>query len=329
MKRRDFMALLGGAAVAPSVGARAQSSRQLPRIGVLHSGREGDRQPLQEVGALRNGLEALGWKEGRDIEINYRWPFGDPDRTREAARQLVDLSPAAIVSTGTFNLVALREATKKVPVVFVNVADPVAGGFVTSLARPGGNITGVTPFEYSIGGKWLQLLKEMSPNVERVAMLGEPDNPNFKGFLKSFDDYARTISVDAIPLAVRNAQDVDAGIGSLAGKANGGMIITAAAFSNVYRDQILSLANRYKLPAISWNRAHVDRGGLMSYGPNIADSHRQAAGFVDRILRGAKPEDLAVQAPVKIELIVNGKTAKALGLPIPLSILSSADEVIE
>ena len=328
MRRRNFFALLGSAACAP-FAARAQSGRPLPRIGVLHSGRDGDRQPLEEVGALRNGLEALGWKEGRDIQIDYRWPFGDAERTRESVRQLIDLSPAAIVSTGTFNLEALREATKTVPIVFVNIADPVAGGFVTSLARPGGNITGITPFEYSIGGKWLQLLKEMSPNVARVAMLGDPNNPNFKGFLKSFEDYARTNSVDPIPLAVRSAEDIERGIALLASKADGGMIITAAAFSNSHRDQILSLADRYRLPAIFWNRAHVDRGGLMSYGPNIADSHRQAASFVDRILRGAKPEDLAVQAPVKIELIVNGKTAKTLGLPIPLSILSSADEVIE
>jgi len=329
MDRRKVFVLGASAAAWAPFAAHAQSGKQLPRIGVMHSGREGDRQPLEEVGALRSGLEALGWTEGRDIQIDYRWPFGDPDRTREFARQLVDLAPAAIVSTGTFNLVALRQATKTVPIVFVNVADPVAGGFVASLARPGGNITGITPFEYTIGGKWLQLLKEMAPNVSRVAMLGDPTNPNFKGFQKSFEDYAKANSVEAIALPIRSAEDVERGLGSLASEAGGGVIVTASAFSNNYRDLIVSLADRYKLPTIYWNRAHVVSGGLMSYGPNIAESHRQAASYVDRILRGAKPDELAVQAPVKIELIVNGKTARALGLAIPLSIMSSADDVLE
>ena len=329
MDRREVFALGGRAAAWLPFAAHAQSGKPLPRIGVMHSGREGDPQSMEEVGAFRSGLEALGWKDGRDIQIDYLWPFGDPVRTREAARRLVDLSPAAILSTGTFNLVALRETTKTVPIVFVNVADPVAGGFVASLARPGGNITGITPLEYGIGGKWLQLLKEMAPNVRRVAMLGDPDNPNFKGFQKSFETYAKANSIEPLAIAIRNVEDVERGIGSLAGEAGNGMIISAAAYSNTYRDLIVSLADRYRLPTMYWNRAHVVRGGLMSYGPNIVETHRQAATFIDRILRGAKPDELAVQAPVKIELIVNGKTAKALGLPIPLSILSSADEVLE
>lgn len=328
MRRRNFLALAGHLAVWRSVDALAQSDRSLPRVAILQSGGESDPQSREAAGAVRAGLEALGWKDGRDIRIDYHW-LPDLSRARAVAEETIALSPAVILASGTVNVSALRDVTKTIPIVFVNLADPVAGGFVASLARPGGNITGITPFEYEIGGKWLQILRDMAPALKRVGLMGDPDNPNFHGFFKPFEEYARSASVEAIPVPVRGAEDIDRGLRALAAEPGGGFVVTAAAYSIVHRDRIVELARSLALPAMYWNRATVVRGGLMSYGPNIVDTNRQAATYLDRILKGANPAELAVQSPVKIELIINGKTAKALGLSVPLSLLSTADEIIE
>jgi len=280
MRRREFIALIGCAAAPWPLAARAQPGKPMPRIGVMPSGGpEGSPQMMEQVAAFRAGLEANGWKEGRDIQIDYRWPGADLGRARTSAAELVSLAPALIWTSGTIGLIALHEANTTIPIVFVNVTDPVAGGFVASLARPGGNVTGIAPFEYEIGGKCLELLKEMAPGIRRVALLGDPDNHNFKGFQKSFDSYGKPISVKRISVAVRNADDY-------------------------------------------WNRAQVVAGGLMSYGPNIADLSRQSATYVDRILKGTKPAELPVQGPTNVQLIINGNTAKAIGLAMPPALLA-------
>jgi putative ABC transport system substrate-binding protein len=273
-------------------------------------------------------LRQLGWIEGQNIEIDYRWAQGDIERARSLAKELVSTSPALILTTGTEPALALRETTATVPVVFINVTDPVAGGLVASLARPSGNITGFTPFEYDIGGKWLALLKEMSPRLTRVAMLGDPVNHNFSGFKASFETAAQSLSIEPISIAVHGAEDIERGVGSFAIE-GGGLIITAATFSNVHRALIVNLANTRKLPAIYWNRFQVAAGGLMSYGPDTADLYRSSATYVDRILKGEKPADLPVQGPTKVELIINAKTAKAIDLIVPPAILARADEMIE
>lgn len=329
MRRRRFIALVGKSVAFWSLAAHAQQGKPLPRIGFMLSGPEADPQSQAQLAAFRAGLEVLGWKEGQTIQIDYRWPGADVDRARASAAELVSLAPAVIMSGGTVASSALHEATTTIPIVFVNVTDPVAGGFVASLARPGGNITGFTPFEYDIGGKWLQLLKEMAPVITRVGLLGDPNNHNFKGFQKSFESAAKILSVEPISVAVRDADDVDRGIRSVANEANGGLIITAAAFSNAHRPLIVAMAKKHKLPAIYWNRVQVIEGGLMSYGPDIVDLARQAASYVDLILKGAKPSELPVQAPTKVQLIINTIAAKAIDLAVPPALLARADEVIE
>jgi putative tryptophan/tyrosine transport system substrate-binding protein len=329
MRRREFIALLGGAAAAWPLAAHAQSGKRMLRIGVIPSSEEGDPQSDAQVAALRASLEVLGWKEGRDIQIELRRHGGDAGRAAAVAMEIAGSAPDVIWASGTVGLTALHKATTQIPIVFVNVTDPVAGGFVASLARPGGNITGITPFEYEIGGKWLELLKETAPGVRRVTLLGESANHNFRGFQKSFEDYARSISVEPISVDVRSAADVERGIRNVGNEPNGGLIVTASTFSIVHRNLILALARELKVPAIYWNRSLVVAGGLISYGPDITDLSRQSAVYVDRILKGAKPTELAVQTPVKFQLIVNARTAKAMGFDIPPLLLAQADEVIE
>lgn len=327
MKRREFIGLAGGAAAWPLI-AKAQTDGSMRRIGVLFGATEGDLQVTKYLGAFSSGLRQLGWIEGQNIEIDYRWARGDIERARSLAKELVSTSPALILTTGTEPALALRETTATVPVVFINVTDPVAGGLVASLAHPSGNITGFTPFEYDIGGKWLGLLKEMSPRLTRVAMLGDPVNHNFRGFKASFETAAQSLSIEPISIAVHGAEDIERGVGSFAER-GGGLIITAATFSNVHRALIVNLANNRKLPAIYWNRFQVAAGGLMSYGPDTADLYRSSATYVDRILKGEKPADLPVQGPTKVELIINARTAKAIDLIVPPTLLARADEVIE
>lgn len=327
MRRREFFGLAGGAAAWPLI-AEAQTGRSMRRIGVLLGAAEGDSQVTKHLEAFSSGLRQRGWMEGQNIEIDYRWARGDIERARSLAKELVSTSPALILTAGTEPTLALREMTATVPVVFINVTDPVAGGLVASLARPSGNITGFTPFEYDIGGKWLGLLKEMSPGLTRVAMLGDPVNHNFKGFKTSFETAAQSLSIELISIAVPGAEDIERGVGSFA-EGGGGLIITAATFSNVHRALIVNLANTRKLPAIYWNRSLVTAGGLMSYGPDTDELYRSSATYVDRILKGEKPADLPVQGPTKVELIINSKTAKAIHLIVPLALLARADEVIE
>ena len=301
----------------------------MKRIGLFFSAAEADTQTVKDTAALKSGLQALGWIDGVNLQIEYRWAGGDTGRARSSAIELVNLSPAVILGSGTVAMVALHGATNTVPIVFLNVTDPVAGGFVASLSRPSGNITGFTPFEYDIGGKWLELLREMAPHLTRVALLGDPNNHNFKGFKTSFEAAAKSFAIEPIPVSVGGLDDIDRSLASLAEKPNGGLIVTAATFSIVYRKQLASLAIKYKLPAIFWNRSQTTDGGLMSFGPDSADSARRSANYVDRILKGEKPANLPVQEPTTMELIINSKTAKEIGIVVPPTRLARADEVIE
>ena len=329
MKRREFIAGLGGAAAIWPLAARGQQPVQMKRVGVFFSAAEADSQTVKDTAALKSGLQALGWIEGVNLQMEYRWAGGDAGRARSLAVELVGLSPAVILGSGTVAIVALHGVTKTVPIVFLNVTDPVAGGFVASLARPSGNITGFTPFEYDIGGKWLELLREMAPHLARVALLGDPNNHNFKGFRSSFEAAAKSFAIEPVSVSVGGPDDIDRSMASLAEKPNGGLIVTAATFSIVYRKQLASLAIKHKLPSIFWNRSQTADGGLMSFGPDSADSARRSANYVDRILKGEKPADLPVQEPTTMELIINVETAKQIGIVVPPTLLARADEVIE
>jgi len=329
MKRREFIAGIGGVAAIWPLVARGQQPVEMKRIGLFFSAAEADTQTVKDTAALKSGLQALGWIDGVNLQIEYRWAGGDTGRARSSAIELVNLSPAVILGSGTVAMVALHGATNTVPIVFLNVTDPVAGGFVASLSRPSGNITGFTPFEYDIGGKWLELLREMAPHLTRVALLGDPNNHNFKGFKTSFEAAAKSFAIEPIPVSVGGLDDIDRSLASLAEKPNGGLIVTTATFSIVYCKQLASLAIKYKLPAIFWNRSQTTDGGLMSFGPDSADSARRSANYVDRILKGEKPANLPVQEPTTMELIINSKTAKEIGIVVPPTRLARADEVIE
>lgn len=325
VKRRAFMALAGVASIHPFT-VRAQ---QMRRIVIIFSTSEGSPQSMRDLAALKAGLQEHGWTDGRNIQVEVRWAGGDPGGARTAAMEAIAQAPALIVASGTPSLQALHDARTAVPIVFLNITDPVAGGFVASLARPGGNVTGFTPFEYDIGGKWLELLKEAAPGLKRVAMLGDPANHNFSGFKKSFETAAAALAVEPIAVPIRVADDIERGIHSLAEAPNGGLIITAASFSIVNRDRIVGLAIRYKLPGMYWNRVQVEAGGLMSYAPDTAVLHGRSADYIDRILKGAAPANLPVQGPTKVDLTINLRTAKAIDLVIPPGLLARADEVIE
>ncbi len=330
MRRRELIKLLGGAAAtaATTVAARAQNRDPMKRIGVMFSGVE-DEQSARDLAAFKSGLQVLGWNEGVNLQIDKRWGANDPNRAQSAATDLVGLTPAVILASGTVALVALHKTTDTTAIVFTNVTDPVAGGFVASFSKPSGNITGFTPFEYNIGGKWLELIKEIAPLLTRVALFGDPNNHNFKGFQTSFETAAKSMSVEPITVAVLDVEDVNRSISSLAEHPNVGLIITAATFSMTYRKQIVELATKYKMPTIFWNRSQVVAGGLMSLGPDATDMHRRAASYVDRILKGEKAADLPVQEPTKVEMIINDRTANLIGLVVPPALMVRADEVID
>jgi putative ABC transport system substrate-binding protein len=292
------------------------------------SGSQANEQSIRDVAGLLDGLKASGWLENKNLQLDYRWADGNADRARTFAAELASLTPDLIFSSGTVSLNALRAAGVGLPIVFANITDPVAGGFVTSLAHPGGNVTGFTPFEYDIGGKWLQLLKDAVPSVTHVSLLGDPANHNFAGFVRSFSAAAKPIRVEPMAAPIRSVSDIERAIEAEARSPNGGLIVTAATFSIVNSDLIVALASKFRLPAIYWNSVHVQRGGLMSYGPDSSELHRASADYVDRILRGAKPTDLPVQSPNKTNLTINLATAKVLGVTIPQSMLMQADEVI-
>ena len=328
MKRRQFITLLGGAAVWP-LAARAQQAERMRRIGVLMNLASDDAEGQARLAAFHQGLQQLGWTVGRNVQIDYRWGAGNADRIRKFAAELVALAPDVILSAGSPSVAALQQATRSVPIVFVLVVDPVSSGFVDSLARPGGNITGFAWAEYSIGGKWLELLKEIAPGMTRAAVIRDAALTAGGVQLGVIQAVAPSVRAEVTPVNVRDAGEIERAITAFARSPNGGMIVTGSTLAGVHRDLIVALAARHKLPTVYFARYFVAIGGLISYGPGLVDQYREVAGYVDRILKGEKPADLPVQTPTKYELVINLKTAKALGLEVPPSLLARADEVIE
>jgi putative tryptophan/tyrosine transport system substrate-binding protein len=326
IRRREFITLLGGAAAWP-FAARAQQPERVRRIGVLMNLAVGDPEGEARIAAFLQALQQLGWSDGRNVRIDYRWAAGDAGHFQRYAEELLALAPDVILAGATPSVQALQQATRTVPIVFAIVADPVGAGFVDSLARPGGNVTGFTPFEYGISGKWLELTKEIAPRVTRVAVLR--DLTIGLAQLGAIQSVAPSLGIELRPVNVRDADEIERSITAFAQGSNGAMIVTASTSAIIHRELITTLAARNKLPAVYYTRFWVAGGGLMSYGPDFRDLFRRAAGYVDRILKGEKPADLPVQAPTKYELIINLKTAKALGLDLPASVLARADEVIE
>jgi len=330
MNRRDFITLLGGAAALP-LAARAQQGERMRRIAVLMGWSESDPQFRSWIDTFVEGLAQLGWADGRNVQINVRWASGDVVRMRTFAKELVELQPDVILGGTTPVTAALQRETRTIPIVFVVVADPVGAGFVAGLPHPGGNITGFLNAEAAIGGKWLEMLKEIAPHVTRVAIMFNPDTAPLGGayFLGSFEAAARSLAVEPITARVRSDAEIEAVIASLEGT-QGGLVIMTDSFMGVHRGTVISLATRTKVPVIGADLPSFAReGGLLSYGANLRDIFRRAAPYVDRILHGANPGDLPVQAPVKYEMAINLKTANALGLTVPPTLLALADEVIE
>jgi putative tryptophan/tyrosine transport system substrate-binding protein len=327
MRRREFITVLGGAAVWP-VSARAQQPERVRRIGVLLPGAADDVEFQTRVGAFQQGLQQAGWT-GRNVRIDTRWATTDAAEIRRHAAELAALAPDVILAQGTSSVGPLLQATRAVPIVFVIVVDPVGAGFVASLARPGGNATGFMQFEYSLSAKWLELLKDIAPGVTRVAVLRDPTIASGIGQFGAIQSAAPSLRIEAIPINVRDAGEIELDIAAFARSSNGGVIVTSGPLAQGHSDLIVTLAARHRLPAISIGRQFVARGGLISYGTNLADQYRRAADYVDRILKGEKPADLPVQAPTKFDLVINITTAKALGLTVPPALLARADEVIE
>jgi putative tryptophan/tyrosine transport system substrate-binding protein len=330
MKRREFIAWLGGLAAWP-IAARAQQVERVRRIGVLMGAAEGDPQRKGWLSAFTNGLTDLGWTDGRNLRIEVRWAGENVERMRMFAKELTDLQPDVIFAYTTPATAAVNAQTRTIPIVFTFVGDPVGEGFVAGLPRPGGNITGFIPQEASMAGKWVELLTEIAPGVKRVAAMFNPDTEPFvrRHFLPSFEEAGRSLKVAPIVAPVRNEAEIEQVITSLGGEPRGGFVVMPDAFVQVHREKIILLAARYNVPAVYQLSLFARQGGLLSYGPDGADQFRRAAPYVDRILRGAKPADLPVQLPVKMEMVVNVRTAKAFGLAVPQSILLRADEVIE
>jgi putative tryptophan/tyrosine transport system substrate-binding protein len=330
MRRREFITLLGGAAAAWPLAAHAQQRERMRRIGVLMSAVEGDPTGLEYITAFAQALAELGWSVGRNVRIEYRWGAGDLDRFRRYAAELVALSPDVVLASAGSIVGALQQASRTVPIVFVTTIDPVGGGWVESLSRPGTNATGFASFEFSMSGKWLELLKEIAPGVKRVAVVRDPSVPAGSGGLAAIQTVAPSLGVELTPVGVRDAGEIERAIAAFARSSNGGLILVGPT-SSVRRhfDLVVALAARHRLPAVYPNRLFVTGGGLISYAPDSVDQYRRAAGYVDRILKGEKPADLPVQAPTKYELVINLKTAKALGLEVPATVLARAAEVIE
>jgi putative tryptophan/tyrosine transport system substrate-binding protein len=329
VKRREFITLLGGAAAWPP-SARAQQPERMRRIGVLMASAADDSESQARIAAFLQGLAQLGWADGRNVRIDTRWATTDPDDLRRHAAELAALAPDVLVAaTGTVTVAPLLQATRTVPIVFVTVVDPVGAGFVASLAQPGGNATGFTIYEYSMSGKWLELLKEIAPRVTRAAVLRDPAVASGIGQFGAVQIVAPSLGVALSPVDMRDAGEIERAVAAFASGLNGGLIVTPSALATRHRDLIIALAARHRLPAVYAYRFMVAAGGLASYGPDSIDQYRRAAGYVDRILKGEKPSDLPVQSPTKYETVINLKTAKALGLEVPPSLLARADEVIE
>jgi len=328
MRRREFITLIGGAAAAWPLVAGAQQTDHARRLGVLFS-TEADVEGQARVAALKLGLLEHGWVEGRNLEIDYRWGGGDPGRLRTYATELMALNPDVILAAPSAALAAVQRVTRTIPVVFAQVSDPVGAGFVASLAHPGGNITGFALFEFAMGAKWLELLKQIVPSITRAAVIYDPATPSATGFLPLIEAAGRSFGVDVFAHSVRDTKEIEGAISALASEPNGGLIAIASPLVTQQRDLIISLANKNRLPTIFAFRYYAEAGGLASYGVDNHDLYRRAGSYVDRILKGEKPSDLPVQEATKFQLIINLKTAKALGLTVPSALLAAADEVIE
>jgi len=330
MRRREFLFGMGltGAALTRPLIVRAQHGERVRRIGVLMNGVADDPQGQARIAAFQQTLQRLGWSDGRNVRIDIRWGGNDVERDRQYAAELIALAPDVIMAAGTLSVTALQRDSRAIPIVFNSVSDPVGAGFVNNLAHPGGNVTGFMIFEYSMSGKWLELLKQIVPRLTRVGVLRDSLNPAGIAQFGAVRATGSSLGIDVSPIDVRNAGEIEQDIAAFTRTANGGLIITGSAMET-RRYLIIGLAAKYKLPAVYISRLEAADGGLISYGPNTLDQFRSAADYVDRILKGERPGDLPVQAPTKFELVINLKTAKALGLAIPQSLLASADEVIE
>jgi putative tryptophan/tyrosine transport system substrate-binding protein len=329
MRRREFITLLCGAAAAWPLAARAQQTDRVRRIGVLMNRAANDSEGQARLAAFQQSLQQLGWNDGHNVRIDTCWGADDVDRERRCAAELVALTPDLILAAGTLSAAASLRETRMIPIVFSNVSDPVGAGLVDNLSRPSGNITGFMLFEFSFGGKWLELLKQIAPNVTRAAVFRDPTGVSNMPLFAAIQAMAPSLGVEVNAFSMRDAKEIESAITAFARSPNGGLIFAPNASVSVYRDLIITLAARHKLPAIYPYDYMVIGGGLMSYAPDIVDQYRRAAGYVDRILKGEKPADLPVQAPTKFELMINLKTVKALGLTVPTSLLASADKVIE
>jgi putative tryptophan/tyrosine transport system substrate-binding protein len=329
VKRREFITLIGGAAAVWPLAAPAQQPERIRRVGVIVPFTANNSEAQGWVGAFLQELQQLGWSIGRNVRIDTRWAGANANDIRKQAVELAALTPDVILAHGSSVIVPLLQATRTVPIVFPVVSDPVGAGFVDSLARPGGNTTGFMLFEYSLSAKWLELLKQIAPRVTRAAVLRDPTNPAGSAQFGAIQGAAQSLGMEVSPINVRDAGDIERAVAAFARSTNGGLIVTPSGRAAIHRDLIITLAAQHKLPAVYFERSFVAASGLMSYGPDYVDQYRHAAGYVDRILKGEKPADLPVQAPTKYQLVINLKTAKALGLTIPPTLLATADEVIE
>jgi putative ABC transport system substrate-binding protein len=328
VRRREFITLLGGAAATWPLAARAQQPERVRRIGVLIALAESDKEAQSWVATFREELRKLGWTEGRNIKIDTRWAIADVESMKRFAKELVALQPDFILTSSTPATAAMLQYTRTIPIIFVLVADPVGSGFVASLPRPGGNVTGFTPIEGSLGGKWVELLKEIAPQIARVTLMFNPPTATFvEGYLNPFKAAAASLGVEANVAPVHDMPEVEFLVS--ASEPNSGVVVIPDAFTISHRAEITLLATRYRVPAVYWSRSFAELGGLISYGPDVVDEYRRAASYADRILKGSKPSELPVQAPVKFELVINVKAAKAIGLDVSPTMLARADEVIE
>ena len=330
MRRREFVGLCGALAATWPIALRAQQGERVRRIGVLMASTLDDPESQARIAAFQQSLQQLGWIDGRNVSIDTRWATTNPDDIRRHAAELAALTPDVILAgTGTATVAPLLQATRTVPIVFALVIDPVGAGFVDSLARPGGNATGFTVFEYGMSGKWLELLKQLSPAVTRAAVLRDPTIASGIGQFAAVQAVAPSLGVDLSAVDVRDAGEIERAITAFARSSNAGLIVTANALATRHRELIITLAAQHRLPAVYPYRRFVDDGGLVSYGPDFVDQYRQAAGYIDRVLKGEKPAEMPVQAPIKYGIVINLKTIKALGLTVPPAVLARADEAIE
>jgi putative ABC transport system substrate-binding protein len=330
MRRREFISLIGGAAIAYPLAARAQQPARIRRVGVLMNLSENDVEAQRLITAFREGLTQLGWVDGRNLRMDYRWAGGDIGRIRAFAKELVELSPDIIVAYATPSVVALQQQTQSVPIVFLSVTDPVGQGLVSSLAHPGGNITGFSVFEFSLGTKWIEALKQVAPNLKRVTTIFNPKTaPYYRLYLSTIEKAASSLDVQLSVVEIHDSAGVERAMNALVREPDSGLIVMPDSFNMAHRQTIIAAADRHRLPAIYYFPLFAADGGLISYGPDETDMFRRAAGYVDRILKGEKPANLPVQAPTKYALTINLKAAKALGLTVPYGLLNAADEVIE